>query len=81
MKLSQKETDILATLYESTAWQVFRKQLLEKRQMLLAQGAAFLPKMEDVLITRGRIMELKDIESDMQKISKKQDKGRKNGQE
>jgi hypothetical protein len=74
MKLNQKDTDILAALYDSSSWQVFRKHFLEQRQMELAQTAAFLPDMDQVLITRGRIMELKDIEGGMQKLRKNQDK-------
>jgi hypothetical protein len=74
MKLNQKDADILAGLYDSGTWQIFRKHFLEQRQMELAQSAAFLPDMDQILITRGRIIELKNIESEMQSIRKKQDK-------
>lgn len=74
MKLSKKDADILASLYDSTAWQVFRKHFIENRQMELAQQSPFLPDFDNVLQTRGKIVELKQIETSMDKIRKNQDK-------
>lgn len=75
MKPTAKEAQILANLYDTEAYRVFRKVLIEQRQMTLAQAAPFSQNMDDVLVTRGRIMELKSIDKELQTLNKQsQDK-------
>lgn len=71
MKISKKDAEVLAIGYESNFWKVFRKVFMEERQMDIAQHTAFLPDMDSVLISRGRIMELRDIDKGMEAAYKK----------
>lgn len=72
MRLSDKDAQMLATLYEMPHWNVFRRILLEQKQLELAQIAPFLPTMEAVAETRGKIIQLKDIEKEMLAINERQ---------
>lgn len=74
MKPTPKEALVLATLHESEAWRVFKKVFMETRQMELAQAAPFLTEMDQILVTRGRIMELNYIEKQMTKLAEKDKK-------
>lgn len=78
MRLTEKDTQMLATLYEMPHWTVFRRVFLEQKQLELAQIAPFLPNMEAVAETRGKIIQLKDIERDMLELNENQsNKGKK----
>lgn len=78
MKFTEKDNLLLATLYEMPHWAVFRKKFMEERQMELAQAAAFLPEMGDVREVRGKIIELRHIDKEMQQIHNGQEKKPKN---
>ena len=47
---------------------------MEGRQLELAQAAPFQQDMNQVLITRGQIIELRNLETTLAKIRDKQDK-------
>jgi hypothetical protein len=80
MKISDKERQILANFYDSPTYTIFKKHFLTDRQMELAQGAPFLRDMDLVTEYRGRIMELKEMDSKLASIYKKQEvKEKKNG--
>lgn len=74
MKITKKDQEILAAGYESSFYRTFRKYFMEDRQMRLAQDAPFAPDMETIFVTRGRIMELKNIETELKKVYAKQEK-------
>jgi hypothetical protein len=77
VKLSQKDIDLLATLYETPMWNAFKRQFIEDRITEISVTTPFLPDLEGLHIARGRIMELKQIELQMKSIHEKQDKRRK----
>lgn len=74
MRLTDKERLLLADFYISETYRVFKKYLMEGRQLELAQATPFQQDMEQVLITRGQIIELRNIEISLRKIREKQDK-------
>ena len=68
----------MSNFYDSETYRVFKKWRLEQRQLELAQSALLQPDWDGVLQTRGRIIELKDIDSDLQKVYKEQLKKERN---
>lgn len=74
MKFTEKDRDLLVTLYEMPHWAAFRRNFLENRQMELAQQAPFAADMDRIAEIRGKITELKDQESEMRKLHDKQRK-------
>lgn len=68
MKLTEKDRDLLVSLYEMPHWGAFRRHFLEERQLELAQLAPFSPDMTQLAETRGKIVELKSIEVEMRKL-------------
>lgn len=74
MKLSDKDRQILAAGFESEFYRVFKKHFMEERQMVLAQQAPFQSEMSQIYITRGAIMELRNMHKDLQTIHAKQAK-------
>lgn len=71
MKISPKDAEVLAHGYDSGFWKVFRRVFLEQRQMEIAQATPFQREMDMVVESRGRIVELLNIEKDMKAINKK----------
>lgn len=74
MKLTEKDRDLLVSLYEMPHWAAFRRTYLEERQTELAQLAPFVPDMTQLADTRGRVVELRDIETKMRKLHDSRDK-------
>lgn len=74
MKLSSKELAVLANGYDSEFWRIFRKHLMEDRQMELAQLAPFAAEMKQVHVLQGQITELRHIEKEMSRLKKEQAK-------
>lgn len=74
MKLSDKEAQLLGNLYESETYRVFKKHFLTDRQLEIAENTPFAQTMDRVLENRGRIMELKEMDSNLGKIYKARQK-------
>ncbi len=68
MRLSEKDRQLLVSLYETPQWAAFRRNFLEERQLELAQLAPFSPDLAQLAETRGKIVELKGIEVEMRKL-------------
>lgn len=71
MTFTKAEAEQLATLYDAPVWKTFRKHFLENRQLEYAQNSSLAPNWEAVVENRGRIIELRQIEIEMKRNSKK----------
>jgi hypothetical protein len=74
MKVSDKDREVLANLYDSGAWNIFRKLFLVGREAEINREVPFVPDWDGVQIAKGRIIQLREIEAQMQTIKKKQAK-------
>ena len=67
MTLTSAERQQLATLYEMPVWKTFKKKFMEDRQLELAQLSTFAPNWDQLVENRGKVIELKNIHSEMEK--------------
>lgn len=74
MKIPAKHQLILSELYDSDAWRIFRKLILETKQLESAQNGVFSQDMQQLSKHQGRIEVIKEIESEMRANFKRQNR-------
>lgn len=74
MKLNLKEAQQLANFYDSDTYRVYKKHFMELRQMEIAQESVFSQDLEQLHVNKGKVMELRYMDSELRKIHKNQEK-------
>lgn len=71
MKYPTKDAEILAELYESPAWKIFRKHFHERRRLSLLESSLSASTMEDIKYFRGGTDHIQWVDKEMKGIHKK----------
>lgn len=75
-RLSPKDKAVLADLYESDQYKIFKKHFIENGQIIIAQQGLMSPDYNSVLLNRGMAIMLKNIDDELRRLFKEENLNR-----